>query len=465
VSGALAATGRTPATLAPVALAAALACGTRAADPPPRPFDPTSLVSAKPIAAPSPRERDDEALFRRVARARGLDARRVPKVDDVARAELVARALEQVRRHTSERSRDAEARLWTCLELLPPELDWDTALRTALEQHLDGFYDPDRQSVVIDRALTARARRRVLAHELVHALTDQHFALAAHLADDGDSADGRAALLSLAEGDAETLVGTLSEGGSENDAPSSIDGIDGSIAAPSVAVTELPEVVTRALAAAYLDGAAAVRRHLDAGGWSAVDALYRNPPSSTHELLHDQPSPKVSLASPTLPAELTATFTDTLGEQTWRTVLETWLPLDAAADIASAWRADRLTLLDGPDARALVWEIRADIPHAIEAIAAARSALRLTPSPGDTRRATDFACRAHRDGGALGQWRQGPSSFFAWLSSRSEPVRCNTLRAWASGAPRPASTEDRPGSSTPHRSPPTQPRRNESAPR
>jgi hypothetical protein len=365
--------------------------------------------------------------------------RSIPSVKDVARPELISRALEQISRHTPERSRDAEARLWAALELLPVELDWETALQTALQLRLQAFYDPDSQSVFLDRGLAPGARRRVLAHELVHALTDQHFALAARLSDASASEDARAALLSIAEGDADALVTTLWDAAS----PDADDAVPGAISDTfgdaSSAPELLPEVVSRALAAAYVDGAAAVRRQLADGGWRAVDGLYREPPRSTHELLHGDPTPSAPLAAGELPAGLTQTYADVLGEQTWRTVLESWLPLDAAAQLASAWRGDRLSLVESSSQRALVWEVRSNVLHATESAAAARRGLRL-PAPSHAARARDFACRAHRDHGALAAWRDGPSLFLTWLESKLEATpastQCNTLLDWAAATTR-----------------------------
>jgi hypothetical protein len=187
-----------------------------------------------------------------------------------------------------------------------------------------------------------------------------------------------------------------------------------------------------------------VRRELADGGWPAIDALYRDPPDGTHALLHAAPSPSSALPAPELPAELKLTSTDVLGEQSWRTLLESWLPLDVAAELASAWSGDRLSSFEGAGERVLVWEIRSDVLHATEAARATRRGLRLPLAP-ESHAATDFACRTHRDTGALGQWGHGPSLFLVWLVTAAATTRCDTLLAWARAPAAPVSGGSDPG--------------------
>lgn len=371
-----------------------------------------------------------EVALARVARVRGREFLRRPLLVRVPRAELVQHALAWLHESTPERTRRAEAALLRALELVPADFGWDGALRVVLAARLSAFYDSRRGTIWLDDALAAASRRRVLAHELVHVLADQHHALGARLASPTASADARAALLAVAEGDAEVLVQELEAAGLL--APD-----DASTGAPGV---ELPGVIERSLAAAYVDGHALVRRVYEAGGWAEVDALYAAPPPSTHALgasgvSYARSAPPASDRPPP-PALAPAgdgwsrAFDETLGERAWRVILEEWTGAPRAFEVASGWRSDRLLGFEQSPRRALMWEIHADDATASAAESVLRGGLRLPAPSTASRRASTGSCRAHRDGGALGLWRRGRRLLIGAWSDVPARVGCASLTEW-----------------------------------
>jgi hypothetical protein len=448
---------------------------------------------------------DLDSLLELVARRRGLAFRERPELDAVPRGELVERGLRWIETQTPREQRAAETELLVRLELVPADFAWQAALRALLARQLKAFYDPSTRRIVMDRALPAGVRRRVLAHELVHALVDQHFEIGARLAAPG-SADRRAALLTLAEGDAEMLVEQL--GGAEPDGAALGDELavggdalresetalpesgtasleeepDGEPSRPGEPASPdgepgLPGVLARSLSAAYVDGRGVVQRLLHRGGFAAVDALYRKPPAGTYQLLAahfplvvpdavpallDPTPPNPSLPGTTLPGSTLPGSTlpgstrpdpgwalrhsDVLGAQTWRTVLEEWLPPERAAELARGWDGDRLGWFERAGQRLLVWEVRSDAEHAAPLAQAVSRALGLATAERDSRsdarrdrptaRATGFSCRAQRDGGVMGRWIHGRSLILAALSGAARSAQCDLLAAWTIPAPR-----------------------------
>jgi hypothetical protein len=359
----------------------------------------------------------------------------VPALVALSSPELNREAVEQVRRTTPEKARGAIERTLSRLELVPAEFDWLASLEQALTGRLRAFYAPERHSIFVDRALTGSSRRDALIHELVHALQDHHHDIGVRLAYAPDAWDRQNALHALAEGDAELLAARSRD--PELAAPAALAD------APSPGV---PDVLLRSLAAVYEDGREFVEPLLAAGGFGAVDALFRDPPGTTHELLHPLVAAGEALAPlgpvPAPEATWRLEYTDVLGEQTWRTVLEEWLPEAEAAQAASGWRGDRLSVFERGNATALVWQLRSDT----KTRDAGRSALRAqfgatrphaTPGkevvgPARGRVPNDFACRPHRDQGVVGVLSDTHDLWFMSLDDHeSVDATCLDLGSWA----------------------------------
>lgn len=361
----------------------------------------------------------------------------MPALVALAGPDLSREAVEQLRRSTPEEARAAIEHILSRLELVPAGFDWLGSLEHAMTGRLRAFYDPERQSIFIDRALTGADRRHALIHELVHALQDQHHDLGARLAYAADAWDRQSALHALAEGDAELLA-------ARSRAPDSRTSPGPPFGAPPS--PPVPDVLLRSLAAVYEDGRDFVEPILAAGGFDAVDAVFRDPPATTHELLHPATAPdqRPPLLPPVPAPDATwqLAHTEVLGEQTWRTVLEEWLADGEAERAASRWSGDRLSLFERGDATALVWQLRSESQThdaAREALRAQFGATRLRLTPGEaaagptrSRSLNDFDCRPHRDQGVVGVLSDAHDVWFMSLDDNgSVDATCHTLGSWA----------------------------------
>ena len=75
------------------------------------------------------------------------------------------------------------------LGLLPADVDYEKLLLDLLMEQVAGFYDPFARQLYIADWLPLEMQRPALAHEIEHALQDQHFDLkkfATPIKDDGD---------------------------------------------------------------------------------------------------------------------------------------------------------------------------------------------------------------------------------------------------------------------------------------
>jgi hypothetical protein len=285
------------------------------------------------------------------------------------------------------------------LGLLPAGTSLRVALQRLYEEEGAGFYDPRRKRLV----LATRAVRPpgfglrllgvvtgrdflgefVAAHELTHALQDQHWGLpiepepltAAH----GDRVLARRALL---EGDA-TVAGLAYVAGGTPDRDAVEKVADEVEAVPERlrrAYPDVPEVVRTTLAFQYQAGTRFVARALARGGWPAVDAAHADPPASSEQVLHparyfdvrDHPVDVTLGGTQALEAAgWRRVLEDTVGELQMRVLAGRTLAQDRAVDVAEGWGGDRLRALQRGDALVLVWLTAWDSPADAEDFAGA----------------------------------------------------------------------------------------------
>jgi hypothetical protein len=108
-----------------------------------------------------------------------------------------------------------------------------------------------------------------------------------------------------------------------------------------------PEFFQQSLLFPYDQGNTFVLHFYIRGQWAAVDALFRNPPVSTEQILHPESYPDeipVVLEVPDLVAELGSEWRlmdrDTLGEWQLKLMLSEYLPGDTADSVAQGWGGD-----------------------------------------------------------------------------------------------------------------------------
>jgi hypothetical protein len=145
-----------------------------------------------------------------------------------------------------------------------------------------GFYRPGSGDLVLvsESAPATLGDEYTLAHELVHALQDQHVGLGSI---SGRTLDGRNARNGLVEGDA--LVVQQAYRDRCTSGAWDCVGTDGSSQRPGVG-EDFHYGVYYADFVPYAEGPSFVRHHHDRGGWSAVDAMYDRPPRTSAELIH-----------------------------------------------------------------------------------------------------------------------------------------------------------------------------------
>jgi hypothetical protein len=220
---------------------------------------------------------------------------------------------------------------------------------------LGAHYDLDSTRLSVPDFIPLEDQRLVLIHEIAHAIADQHFGLRDFLKMAPDTAggggrrldgDAQRARLAIVEGDATLSVlelGDPHEGFLGTHARAALAGRlrDATILGPPLWFGELASFT-------HVDGFLFVARARATGPWSAVDALWADPPASTEQMLHPEkyeacePPIAVDEATlPSLPGFGRPAGSDVLGELAARTWLASVLPPDIAARAAAGWGGDR----------------------------------------------------------------------------------------------------------------------------
>ncbi len=314
----------------------------------------------------------------KVARLRELDfTRQVPvtvNTPDQAQRSILA----QIKRDHSDEDLRIGGQSGVMTGLYPPNIDLKRQTVDLLRDEVIAFYNPDTKQLVMvqqhqhDGASVASGmgpgiEEMVLAHELTHALQDQHFAIEQMLRRVKDNDDQTLALKCVAEGDA-TLAGFayLAGGLQPANLKALINRLDTLPAKSLVHEHNVPLAVSAPMMFEYSGGSRFVGEAWQRGGWEGVDQLYRNPPRSSQQIMQ----PDLYFNHPTLPLRIQLAGyqhllsgwkqvdDDTYGELLLKLIFERNLPPSSRAfDILPRWADDRLITLEKGNELTLLWVI------------------------------------------------------------------------------------------------------------
>ncbi len=230
-----------------------------------------------------------------------------------------------------------------------------------LGEQVAAFYDQHTHTLFMfeDASLENAQNRIVLAHELTHALQDQHFGLNRLPLELKTNDDRAAAASALCEGDA-TLV--MSEFMLKNMSLAALkDNVAGMLAQNMEQLAKAPRYLREMLVFPYLRGQEFCTALFSQGGYEAINRAYTEPPGSTAQILDPQKyvgSPReepVLIEWPDLDASGQKPIADNvLGEMGIRILFAEWIDAATGERASQGWRGDRYLCFDG--GRSLVWK-------------------------------------------------------------------------------------------------------------
>jgi hypothetical protein len=184
--------------------------------------------------------------------------------------------------------------LWLLRLIQDRNIDLHQVQVDLLGEQVIGYYSPDDKElfVLADQQPLDPQGKTTLSHEFTHALQDQYFDLRKLQPKDRHNNDQNSAVQALYEGDA-TVEQTLFDLRylSQTELQKLIEQ---SSNAPTTALDKAPPYIRDGLVFPYEQGLEFVSELYKQGGFAEVDKAFRDPPTSTEQILH----PERYLATP-----------------------------------------------------------------------------------------------------------------------------------------------------------------------
>ena len=308
-----------------------------------------------------------------VEEIRGLEFDRLPSIIVLSPEEFT----ERVRSEVASELEDIEVdeALFKLLGLLSPDDDLAALYEELYGESVAGFYSSDDQEMVIPSSGEELSPVEVLTllHELVHAVTDQHFGFGLRMEDLADNQlyDPASGLVSLVEGDA-TVSEVLYV---ENLTPSERSRLWAEMMAMEQPDLDIPLFMEQSLYFPYERGFEYVLNGWRKGGWQAVNELYLDPPASTEEIYEGGPASFTQPVEMERPAGSIPEGYEEIYDYTWGfldilVMFEQVLGPEAAVDAATGWGGGRSLVAYDPEGEVVfVWEYAGDSRDEAEELA------------------------------------------------------------------------------------------------
>lgn len=269
--------------------------------------------------------------------------------------------IERISEEFSEEEIDGAERLLKLLGLLPPDYDYYSSMVEMMTEQIAGMYDHQEKFLALADWIPLEMQEPILVHEMTHALQDQHYGLENFLSPDINNDDRALALASLIEGDASLVMFAYSMaplGQAVTDIEDYVEFheqqavlMDSFLPLFSAA----PSYIKRTIMFPYSYGSEFVKEYLLKFGWSEMEQLYQNPPSTTEQIIH----PEKYFGIPELPRDAgklakrhfdrqesgeSEIISNVLGEFTIYLMLRQHLDETASRQGADGWDGDMVTL-------------------------------------------------------------------------------------------------------------------------
>jgi hypothetical protein len=261
-----------------------------------------------------------------------------------------------------------------------------------LREQVAGFYEPKTREFYLAAWVPLTEQKTVMAHELMHALQDQHFNLRRFEDWPKGDSDAELAIHALVEGEATivmyqyafdqqgvrldvTKIGSLTErmladGGAEDSSKYPV-------------LAAAPAVLRESLQFPYVYGAGFVQQVLKSGSWPTLNSAYNRLPSSTEQIIHPEKFINRDEAIKIDMSELSGTLggawkrvdADVNGEFGYQLILREFVDKSTANKAASGWGGDRYLLYENKNNQNLLvqyttWDSLHDAREFFEAYSA-----------------------------------------------------------------------------------------------
>jgi len=273
------------------------------------------------------------------------------------------------------------------------EIDLKKLLLDMMADSVGGFYDPkDKELYLVDRGgestdqMQVIQNNMVLAHELTHALEDQHFNLdlkgQAEVEDEIEAAgDVSLAWTCFMEGTAtyngfDYMFRSMGQNIKSMMLSRLLKSQISSSMSADPKIKQLPEIFMQIQALPYYAGTGLMEKIFENGSWEDVAPLYEDPPVSTEQILHpekylgEKRDYPISISLENLKKSLGDNWrevdADVVGEFCVRLIFRQFAMHTSAPELAAGWDGDAYVISENKDTGRLIlvwrsiWDTEAD---------------------------------------------------------------------------------------------------------
>jgi hypothetical protein len=203
-----------------------------------------------------------------------------------SRAEIERAVVKNLDEDTSAADLHAAEVTMKKLGLAPPDFQYRALMIRLLTEQVAGYYEPRTRQFHLADWIDAEGQKPVMAHELTHALQDQHFDLRRFEHWPKGDSDAELAAHALIEGDA-TLAMVMYVSSSPMRALTFLKSL-GSMGVNTKEFDQAPRVIRESLLFPYQEGLNWTRSLYKEGGWSKVSQAFTTLPQSTEQIMHPE---------------------------------------------------------------------------------------------------------------------------------------------------------------------------------
>jgi hypothetical protein len=296
-----------------------------------------------------------DAVLQETSDLRELSILRPVKSGAQSRSEIEHMIVKNLDSDTTPAEMHAAETLLHIFGLAPKDFEYRPFLIKLLTEQVAGYYDPKAQQFYLADWIDLEGQKPVMAHELTHALQDQHFNLKRFEKWPKGDSDAELATHALIEGDA-TLAMTQYMTKHPLVALAFIKSL-GSQESSSEQFKRAPRALRESLLFPYEVGSNWATAVYARGGWAMVSKAFEKLPQSSEQIMHPDKyfsyEAPVKVVLPDLKPLLGPTWkqidTDVNGEWGLFLVLDEYLNNSSTSkEAAAGWGGDKYALYEGP---------------------------------------------------------------------------------------------------------------------
>ena len=224
------------------------------------------------------------AILKETSELRQLAILREVKSGAQSRDDIQRMVIKNLDADTTPAEMHASEVLLKAFGLAPKEFVYRAFLIKLLTEQVAGYYDPKAQQFYLADWIELEGQKPVMAHELTHALQDQHFNLKRFQKWPKGDSDAELAVHALIEGDA-TLAMTHYMAKNPMIALAFLRSL-GDAETVSKEFKQAPRALRESLLFPYEEGSQWATKLYNRGGWELVSEAFSKLPQSTEQILH-----------------------------------------------------------------------------------------------------------------------------------------------------------------------------------